>query len=71
MPITIKHRQGRADESINPSGSATDTMYGPSPTGTPNYRGVYVIQSPGVFRCIEEHYTPGVASPTGFTYAVK
>jgi len=73
MAITVKHRDGKADESPSPSGTVTFMVYGPPPSGNPNHKGVFMAQvagATGTYRFTgEELWTPGVASPSSWSYA--
>jgi hypothetical protein len=73
MAITVKHGNGKADESPSPTGSVTFQVYGPPPSGNPFHRGIYVAQvagASGTYRFTgEEQWTPGVASPSTWVYA--
>lgn len=72
MACTIKNRDGRADSSVTPTGTESLHLYGPPHSGNPNAKGVYIRQvagASGIWRHLEDLQTPGVASPTTFTYA--
>jgi len=72
VPITVKKRNGQPDDSVTPTGTQTFRMFGPPATGNGFQKGVYeqqVAGASGTYRHIEDVNTPGVASPSTYTYA--
>jgi hypothetical protein len=75
MAATIKHANGHGDETgVSITGTATlnHLVYGPPPSGRPQTKGVFILQSGsaanGTYRALEEIWTPGTASPSGYTF---
>lgn len=71
MAVTIKHKGGKPDETVTPTGSSGLVLYGPPPSGSLFYKGVFLLQSAGatpVYRHVEELCTPGVSSPSSYAF---
>lgn len=72
MAVTIKHGNGKPDESQSPTGTVSYIVYGPPPSGNPNHKGVFIAQvagASGTYRYLEEIWTPATASPSSWSYA--
>lgn len=72
MAHTIKFGEGKADASVTISGTEWITAYGPPSKGQAQHRGLYQRQvsgSSGTWRWVEDQPTPGIASPTSYSFA--